>query len=382
MRRGAWLAIGTASGLFAIGNLAIAESPELGDNLFGIASSAYLALSGGTLTGAVSGTSFTGSDSFVATGAATATTGDKVVMDNNGVVGTQRTSDIAPQGLLLRPQVAFPAGTQTAAKTVLGLGQDETKCAIDGADPSATCAGTPTITVTVIDSNGASTASVLTAGTNWTATSSVANTCTSLAAAVEALAGVGATCTSPNVLITLDTNTASVTLAESTAACTTVSTGTPGTLVLANSATTTNITVATDGSVGNYARFDNYVFGLAGIGAGTNGSTNEVVSALSGLFLASDTDVNWSSSSTNALGTVDANLSRVSAGVVGAGTGAVGSVAGFFSARGYVLVQEDIGATCTTGSMGFDTAGATKELCYCQATNTWFCAAVTAGPAD
>ena len=175
-----------------------------------------LPISGGAISGAVS-----------------TCTGDQVSYDNNGVAGCQLATDAAPQGILLRPQTAYPAGTQTAATLVLAGGQDETKCAIDGADPSVSCAGdNDTITVAVVDSNGTSTATVLTEGTDWTAAASVATTCASLAAAVEALAGVGATCTSPDVLVTLDQSTAAVTLAESTAGCTTVATGTRGPVVV------------------------------------------------------------------------------------------------------------------------------------------------------
>lgn len=47
----------------------------------------------------------------------------------------------------------------------------------------------------------------------------------------------------------------------------------------------------------------------------------------------------------------------------------------------FVLTQEDVGATCTVGEIKLDTAG-TVELCYCQAENTWMCAALAAGPTD
>ena len=194
-----------------------------------------LPLSGGTVTGATTfsaeltcadGLECTGN--FDNTGAA-----DGVILDNNGVVGGQKLTDVAPQGLLLRPQPAFAGGTQTASRLVLAGGQDETLCAIDGADPTVTCAGdNDTITVTVYNSNGASTATVLTEGTDWTASASVADTCASLATAVAALAGVGASCTSPNVRFTIDTDTAQVVLAESTAGCTTVGTGTRGPVIL------------------------------------------------------------------------------------------------------------------------------------------------------
>lgn len=161
-------------------------------------------------------------------------TGDVTCWDSNGLIGGHVTSDTAPQGLMIRAQPAFAGGTQTAANRVECPGQDETKVAIDGADPSVTCAGdNDTVTVTVINSNGSSTATVLTEGTDWTASASVSDTCTSLATAINALAGVGASCTSPDVRLTLDTTTCRVTLAESTAGCTTVTTGTPGSLFVA-----------------------------------------------------------------------------------------------------------------------------------------------------
>jgi hypothetical protein len=48
------------------------------------------------------------------------------------------------------------------------------------------------------------------------------------------------------------------------------------------------------------------------------------------------------------------------------------------------ITQGDLTASCTAGQLKLDTGGATKELCYCQATDTWYCIAVTdtTGPAD
>src|SRR4030042_150110 len=45
-------------------------------------------------------------------------------------------------------------------------------------------------------------------------------------------------------------------------------------------------------------------------------------------------------------------------------------------------IMTDVGATCTTGDFKVDTAGGTTELCYCTATDTWFCAAMASGAAD
>jgi hypothetical protein len=46
------------------------------------------------------------------------------------------------------------------------------------------------------------------------------------------------------------------------------------------------------------------------------------------------------------------------------------------------IQQADLTASCTLGEWGYDTGGSADELCYCQATNVWMCATVTAGPAD
>jgi hypothetical protein len=48
------------------------------------------------------------------------------------------------------------------------------------------------------------------------------------------------------------------------------------------------------------------------------------------------------------------------------------------------LEQADVGATCATGEIKYDTGGATRELCYCHTTNTWTCfsADTAAGPTN
>ena len=68
-------------------------------------------------------------------------------------------------------------------------------------------------------------------------------------------------------------------------------------------------------------------------------------------------------------------------GAPGAGTDvlqATGSAGAITMAK---LKQEDAAATCTVGEIVLDNA-TTIELCYCQATNTWYCVALAAGPAD
>jgi hypothetical protein len=46
--------------------------------------------------------------------------------------------------------------------------------------------------------------------------------------------------------------------------------------------------------------------------------------------------------------------------------------------------QGDLTSTCTLNEWALDTGGATKEMCFCQATNTWYCTSITTatGPTD
>lgn len=46
------------------------------------------------------------------------------------------------------------------------------------------------------------------------------------------------------------------------------------------------------------------------------------------------------------------------------------------------LRQADLTSTCTLGQIAVDTGGATVELCYCKATDTWFCASIASGPTN
>src|SRR3990167_10891757 len=64
-------------------------------------------------------------------GSGTCIGADSAVYDNNGAQGCQKLTDVAPQGIMVRPQPAFAGGTQTAADTVICGGQDETTIAID-----------------------------------------------------------------------------------------------------------------------------------------------------------------------------------------------------------------------------------------------------------
>lgn len=274
--------------------------------------------------------------------------GDVVCYDNNGVAGGQRTATTDPDGLMIRPQVCSPTDAScTAGNVNIFGGQDTTTIAIDGADPSVSCAGdNDTVTVTVISNAGASTATVLTEGTEWTAAASVATTCASLASAVNALAGVSATCTSPDVLVSLDATTGQVTLAESTAGCTTVATGTTGAAVL-----------------------------TAGTRLQLRGASG------------TDTSAIWSAAANR----IDIGNSSGSTVVVGTGITVASSATtaeGNLTVVGNLLTTDITEAdlavgSCTVNQLRIDTAG-TKELCWCQATNTWYCwsATTVTGPSD
>ena len=186
-----------------------------------------------------SGPSFTVTGTVVACPVGTAD--DVVCLDNNGVVGGTRTGSTDPDGLLISPQKCAPADSGCTAATLnLFGGQAVTEIAIDGADPAVTCAGdNDTVAFNVIDNTGSITVTTLTEGTEWTATSSVADTCASLATSVGAnvvnsagAVAATATCTSPAVLVTLAPTTGLIALEESTGACTTVSVGAQGTVVV------------------------------------------------------------------------------------------------------------------------------------------------------
>lgn len=151
----------------------------------------------------------------------TSCSGDRVVFDNNGVEGCSYTTDTAPQSLIVHPQDNYPGGTQTASDLWLRGGIDETKVVIDS---YADCE-TDTVTVTI---NG--TAMVLTEPTDWNAATSNAVTCAALATAVDALAGVTASCSTASILITPDLTTRTVAL-TSASDCLTETTGTNGNIL-------------------------------------------------------------------------------------------------------------------------------------------------------
>ena len=144
-----------------------------------------------------------------------------VCYDERGAQGQTVTTDVAPATTIVNgvDAAAAAATNKTGGNVEIAGGCATNTIAIDN---YAVC-GTDTVTITV---DG--TATVRTEGTNWTASVSNASTCTSLATAIDALAGVAATCSTSTVLITCDTTTKTLQLAESDAACTTVSANTAG----------------------------------------------------------------------------------------------------------------------------------------------------------
>ena len=75
--------------------------------------------------------------------------------------------------------------------------------------------------------------------------------------------------------------------------------------------------------------------------------------------------------------------------VVGGINGIVMTTTAFALASGVTSVTmpgivQDVGATCSTGQVAYDTGGAADEICICHTTNTWGCVTVTttSGPTD
>lgn len=145
----------------------------------------------------------------------------------NDLVCSPLTSDAAPSDLAAQACGAYPLATvnTTGGDINLAGGHGSKSITVD----DYTNCGTDTVTVTVVDSDGAATANVLTEASEWTAATDNATTCASLAAAVGALAGVSATsCTAAKFGVTADAGTLRVTLAEGDATCTTVANGSDG----------------------------------------------------------------------------------------------------------------------------------------------------------
>jgi hypothetical protein len=163
-------------------------------------------------------------------GSAVGTCADgSILFDSNGMLACIETGDQATTRLIAYGEDAyqFSATNTTGGNLELRGGLGTTKTTI----ATYTNCATDTVTVTVVTAT-ASTANVLTEGTGWTAATSNAATATSLASAIDALAGVGATASSAVVGVTADVGTLEVTIATSDATCDTVANGTDGYVVM------------------------------------------------------------------------------------------------------------------------------------------------------
>lgn len=284
---------------------------------------------------------------------------DDACLGQGGIAGGNSTSTTDPSGFMVRPAGCWPGdGTCTASELCMAGGQDTTTIAIDGADPSVSCAGdNDTVSVIVCDRNCACATTVLTEGTDWEASAVVADTCTSLASAVDGVAGVSASCTSPNVRLVLEPTHSATFLAESTAGCTTVDDGTLGPVIVLND----NTNAVGAGLIFRYGP------GTAGTDEGHiyhTGNTFHIIQRDSGGMV---------------LGAPSFGFSTAAGGATAV------AITGTLSATGTVTfngIDNDVDGTCADGLFEIDTGGATVELCYCNGANTPVCVALAAGPTD
>ena len=218
---------------------------------FGNARENGLPLSGGTVAGDVEADSYVANDAV-----ATTPSGDRVSLDNNGLSGGQRTTDTAPQGLLVRPQSVFGDGSQTSARLVLAGGQDETYISIDS---YALGQVGDTVGVVVFNSNGARVTNTFTVvasgpGANqFVAQTSNIVTASNLAAAINT-AAIGVTATASvgfpgSILLSPGSATSSITLTSSRPTFASVASGNQGVITLDGS--TAGIEYTVNGAAAN-----------------------------------------------------------------------------------------------------------------------------------
>ena len=345
-------------------------------------------LEGGTMSGnldmnanIISNIGAATTDFEAATGAltvgasATAASGDTTTLDADGLRGGQRTTDAAPQGLMIRPQAAFAGGTQSAAHLVAVGGQDETKIDID--DYTQAVAG-DTVTITTVDNTGTVTNSVFTEsatpGANeFDAVTSNAVTATNLAAAINnAAIGVTAAASSAQVQLSLKPNTAIVTLAESRAAFTTVSHGTAGQMLnRLGAAATPAYSFAGDPDTGMYSSAANTLdWAAGGVQRMTLGSTG-TLQATRWTSLGSTTGLDFTAngaiqtinsgyvawSSTGGIsGTADLRLERAAAGSVKV-TGGADATLGKGQASNITMATQSLTFAANPGDASKVTSG-------------------------
>ncbi len=383
-----------------LGSLMIAARTAPTDYLSG----AVGVFSTGTFSGLISGAA-----GYVATGLCAANIfGDRLCFDNNGVQGGYPATDIAPQALTVIPQSAPPLGSAnlrggglnlTGGWGTVSVATTDSLCS-NGVDQYTlsyvTAAGVPSTAVCTASTSTTSATQFSCAGSTDQALSVELASCLGNAAGVVACGGTACTLAADGFV-----GLSGVTYVH-------MKTSGPSAISASLALTGGDMAAATAGVQGpaligggslaypgiGFAR-DNDGTGTGIINGGTAGTylANYLTVVSNGLAVAS-----------LGLGTVTVRPTATSATLLSIGTAAsemiglnsatnVLSLTGTLSSTGsatftavtapiHILTQADLTSTCTLGSLSLDTGGAVMELCYCQATNTWKCAAMTAGPAD
>lgn len=200
---------------------------------------------------------------------------------NKEIRGKQLTTDVNGQALSIGPENLWPgaAAAKTPGALALRGGLDSKTLVFDQANPDTggSCPGT-TIQLVVCTAAGCTT-NTYTYNTYCSGgCTTQAAACTALAAAVEASAGVGATCgaqtggSASTVLVTADAGTIYVEWLNETAACTTFSNGTDGGVaiggMLAKASSSGNVTSLTTLSGGGLAITVYSLTGSSGLAGG------------------------------------------------------------------------------------------------------------------
>jgi hypothetical protein len=311
---------------------------------------------------------------FMATGANTANAvGAQISYDNMGIRQGFMATDAAPSVTVFRGRGASPLGsTNKTGGNVYIVGGDTTH---SSTAVVANCGASDTWTlVTTSFADGVGTGAL----------TSTTKTCTRDAA------------TDSSTLFTCGASNAA--LAQNAMTCLITATGVSG-------CAGTSCTVAAngfDGVAGNFylyiASSESPILGMTLASSGNHGVVTTVGNGGAVVFAAPITGLPTAAmganglilptakliafSSTTSLNSGDTGISSLDGGIIAIGNSGDNDFSGGVKLTSLVLIQADVGATCTTGNISYDTGGVTDELCYCQATNTWMCTAVTAGPLD
>lgn len=222
-----------------------------------------------------------------------------VTVDERGITGGQRTTDSTGQNLHVNASDLYPFATQSTTAPVnliLRGGLDAKQISV--LHGLGGCTGADTVIVTRTIDGTVTGPTTLTYGTDW-CNGGCANdgaAATSLASAIDALSGVGATATvdaicpggaagSSCVGVTADRFTSNITLSQNDATCTTLSVGVDGQTLVSDGDATNNkpglagIAAPTTGLVFQTAYLYAYVGGAARFYC-SNGGTCTASSAL------------------------------------------------------------------------------------------------------